>query len=127
MSDFTPREEPIDDDEEALPDPGIQDAAAVDLYQLMSRIFPVDPTTWTSRLLGMQKRSVDRMSDGYSRMPPRVVEKLNRQAAIKERMMAKIEAAVREAQAEGAHSMIVKYSLIGLSRTPDIEKDDGPL
>lgn len=94
---------------------------------LIESLFPVDSATWCARLLGLQKRSVDRMISGYSTVSPALLEKLAAQADIRDKMMAEIEATIAKAEAEGGHMTVLRYALTNLIRGTKLDRDHEPL
>ena len=100
------------------------DAPRIDV---MERLFPIDPDSWSSRLLGLPKRNVERMRTGVARMPPTIVNKLKQQVMIRDRLLADIEAAIAKAEAAGGHSLVLRYAVASVSKGNRFEKDDDPL
>lgn len=94
---------------------------------VMEQLFPVDPDSWNSRLLNLPKRTVERMRTGSSRMPPAIVQKLKRQVAIRNAMLAEIESAIAKAEKAGGHSLVLRYGLNSVAKSNRLSRDDEPL
>ncbi len=108
------------DDRKATIDPAVADA-------VMTSLFPADTDSWTSRLLGMQKRVVERMRSGYSSTPPRIIDKLRSQTATRDVMIAEINAAIAKAEAAGGHPIVLRYALVDLLKSSRFDGDSEPL
>lgn len=106
-----------------MPDLGIQTPTR----SVFESLFPIDTGTWMSRILGTQKRSVDRMMDGYSTTAPRILEKVAKQADIRDRMLDKFEAALTEAEKEGGHVLVLRYAIADLLKGSRLDRDDDPI
>lgn len=94
---------------------------------VMTSLFPADTDSWTSRLLGMQKRAVERMRSGYSSTPPRIVEKLRSQIDVRDTMISEIEKAIAKAETAGGHPIVLRYALVDLLKSGRFDGDSDPL
>lgn len=110
---------------EHAPDP--RKPTPEELTAAIDRLFPVDGTSHTARVLGMQKRSVDRMSTGYSSCPPRIIDKLNSQADLKDRWATALEALVQEGLAAGIHPLVVRYTVYDLVKSGRFDGEHDPI
>lgn len=101
--------------------------ALAPVADVMDRLFPVDPDSWNARLLALPKRNVERMRTGQARMPPRIVQKLKQQIAVRDRMLMEIEKAVAAAEAAGGHSIVLRYAVAGYLKSGRLDKETEPL
>lgn len=106
-----------------MPDLGIQTPTR----SVFENLFPIDTGTWMSRLLGTQKRSVDRMMDGYSTTAPRILEKAAKQADIRDQLVADIDAALAKAESAGGHVLVLRYALADILKGSRLDRDDDPI
>jgi hypothetical protein len=106
-----------------MPDLGIQTPTR----SIFENLFLVDTGTWMSRLLGTQKRSVDRMMDGYSTTAPRILEKAARQADIRDQLVADIDAALSKAESAGGHVLVLRYALADILKGERLDRDEDPI
>lgn len=106
-----------------MPDLGI----STPTRSIFTALFPIDTGTWMSRILGTQKRSVDRMMDGYSTTAPRILEKVARQADIRDALVADIEAALEKAEKSGGHVLVLRYALADILKGSRLDRDDDPI
>lgn len=93
----------------------------------IAALFPVDGTAHTARVLGIEKRSVDRMQSGYSSTPPRIVQKLQRQGELKAEFEAGLEALLRSAEGAGLHPLVARYSLMDAIKSGRFDGEQEPL
>jgi hypothetical protein len=106
-----------------MPDQGIQTPTR----SVFQNLFPIDTGTWMSRILGTQKRSVDRMMDGYSTTAPRILEKVSKQADNRDELIAEIEAALTKAEQKGTHVLVIRYALADILKGSRLDRDDDPI
>lgn len=106
-----------------MPDLGIQTPTR----SVFTALFPIDTGTWMSRILGTQKRSVDRMMDGYSTTAPRILEKVAKQADIRDEVLAKVKAALTEGSEAGCHVLVLRYALADLLKGEFLDRDEDPI
>lgn len=97
------------------------------ISRAIDRLFPVDGTAHTARVLGIEKRSVDRMQSGYSSTPPRIVQKLERQVALKSEFEAGLEALLLSAEGAGLHPLVARYSLMDAIKSGRFDGEHEPL
>ena len=97
------------------------------ISKAIERLFPVDGTAHTARVLGLEKRSVDRMQSGYSSTPPRIVQKLERQVALKSEFEAGLEALLLSAEGAGLHPLVARYSLMDAIKSGRFDGEHEPL
>ena len=106
-----------------MPDQGIQTPTR----SVFENLFPIDTGTWMSRILGTQKRSVDRMMDGYSTTAPRILEKAAKQADIRDELRAEILASLSKASGKGGHVLVLRYTLADILKGSELDRDEDPI
>ncbi|WP_185982610.1 hypothetical protein [Aureimonas mangrovi] len=79
---------------------------------VMTALFPVDTGKHVSVLLGVPRRSADRLISGYSRTPPKLLQKLEDQVEPRRQFDAAIRKAIAEAEAAGLHPLILRQALV---------------
>lgn len=101
--------------------------APTEMSLVVDRLFPVDGAAHAAKILGMQKRSADRMCSGYSTTPPRILEKLQRQAELKVQFVAGLETLIQSAQSAGVHPHTIRYVLYDLVKGGRLDDESEPI
>lgn len=93
----------------------------------IDRLFPVDGIPHVARLLDIERRSVERMHSGYSTTPPRILNKLARQADLKDEFEAGLEALLQSAFQAGLHPLVARYALMDVIKSGRFDGEHEPL
>ena len=105
----------------------MNDDAKTPAAEAIDRLFAMDGKLQTARLFDIPKANVDRMYVGKSGCPPRILEKLERQALLRDELAAGIEALIRSAGEAGLHPIVARNTMFETIKSGRFDEGRDPL
>ena len=111
-----------DDDKSQKPDFVPYDAAAV--IETTKAVFPRSTAELLQESTGIPMRSITRWIKGESRMPPKLVAKLEKQRQLRDEFSAEIRALYADMRTEGLTKQVARSAILELAYAEDFQEID---